>query len=145
MIRSSSRTRSSTRSPTSARASGSWPATTTISPSRSGPWGSDSTSSCAAATRPPSKGGTLMADVAGLTPTQTVGPFLHLALAWPDGCDVVPEGTRGAVIVTGVVLDGAGEAVGDALVETWQADPAGRFDHPDDPRGPVEATTPGFR
>jgi protocatechuate 3,4-dioxygenase alpha subunit len=31
--------------------------------------------------------------------------------------------------------------VPDALIETWQADPQGRFDHPDDPRGPVA----GFR
>ncbi len=28
-----------------------------------------------------------------------------------------------------------GNPVPDALVETWQADPYGRFDHPDDPRG----------
>jgi protocatechuate 3,4-dioxygenase alpha subunit len=40
-----------------------------------------------------------------------------------------------------VVTDGAGEPVPDALIETWQADPAGRFDHPDDPRGVVS----GFR
>jgi protocatechuate 3,4-dioxygenase alpha subunit len=31
--------------------------------------------------------------------------------------------------------DGAGDPVPDGLVETWQADPDGRFDHPDDPRG----------
>jgi protocatechuate 3,4-dioxygenase alpha subunit len=29
------------------------------------------------------------------------------------------------------------------LIETWQADPGGRFDHPDDPRGAVR--TAGFR
>jgi protocatechuate 3,4-dioxygenase alpha subunit len=29
------------------------------------------------------------------------------------------------------------------MVETWQADPDGRFDHPDDPRG--AAAYPGFR
>jgi protocatechuate 3,4-dioxygenase alpha subunit len=29
------------------------------------------------------------------------------------------------------------------MVEIWQADPGGRFDHPDDPRGAVR--TPGFR
>ena len=86
-----------------------------------------------------------MADGGGLTPSQTVGPFLHLALAWDDGADVVPVGAPGAVIVRGVVLDGAGDPVGDALVETWQADPDGRFDHPDDPRGRVRAKIPGFR
>ena len=76
-----------------------------------------------------------------ITPSQTVGPFFSGALSWPDGGYVVPAGTPGAVWLRGRVLDGAGEPVPDALVETWQADPAGRFDHPDDPRGPV----PGFR
>ena len=41
------------------------------------------------------------------------------------------------------VLDGAGAPVTDALVETWQADPDGRFAHPDDPRRGGEAA--GFR
>jgi protocatechuate 3,4-dioxygenase alpha subunit len=72
---------------------------------------------------------------AGLTPSQTVGPFLAIGLPWPDGPYVVPEGTPGAVTITGLVLDGAGAPVPDALVETWQADPAGRFSHPGDPRG----------
>jgi protocatechuate 3,4-dioxygenase alpha subunit len=69
------------------------------------------------------------------TPSQTIGPFYAVGLPWPDGPDVVPEGTPEAVRVAGRVLDGAGEPVPDALVETWQADPAGRFAHPDDPRG----------
>ena len=79
------------------------------------------------------------------TPSQTVGPFLSIALRWPDGPDVVPEGTPDAVWLRGRVLDGAGEAVVDAMVETWQADPAGRFDHPDDPRGAERPALPGFR
>jgi protocatechuate 3,4-dioxygenase alpha subunit len=33
--------------------------------------------------------------------------------------------------------------VPDALIETWQADPDGRFDHPDDPRG-TPTTFRGF-
>lgn len=70
------------------------------------------------------------------TPSQTVGPFLSIALSWPDGPYAVPEGTPGAFWLRGRVLDGAGEPVLDALVETWQAGPDGRFDHPDDPRGP---------
>jgi protocatechuate 3,4-dioxygenase alpha subunit len=80
-----------------------------------------------------------------LTPSQTVGPFLHICLPWPDGPFVVPEGTPGAVEITGRVLDGAGSPVPDALIETWQADGAGRFAHPDDPRGAVSAQPPGFR
>lgn len=70
-----------------------------------------------------------------LTPSQTVGPFFSHALPWPDGPYVVPAGTAGAFWLRGRVLDGAGDPVPDALVESWQADPAGRFAHPDDPRG----------
>jgi protocatechuate 3,4-dioxygenase, alpha subunit len=71
------------------------------------------------------------------TPSQTIGPFFAVALIWPDGPDVVPDGTPGAVRIGGRVLDGVGDPVPDALVETWQADPAGCFAHPDDPRGPA--------
>jgi protocatechuate 3,4-dioxygenase alpha subunit len=78
------------------------------------------------------------------TPSQTVGPFLSIGLPWPDGPTVVPKGTPGAIMITGTVFDGAGEPVPDALVETWQADPDGRFDHPDDPRGAVNKGFRGF-
>ncbi|MGD0687820.1 MAG: protocatechuate 3,4-dioxygenase subunit alpha [Streptosporangiaceae bacterium] len=78
-----------------------------------------------------------------LTPSQTVGPFLAIGLPWPDGPFVVPEGTPGAITISGRVLDGAGEPVPDALVETWQAAPDGSFAHPDDPRGPGPAWRPG--
>jgi protocatechuate 3,4-dioxygenase alpha subunit len=75
------------------------------------------------------------------TPSQTVGPFFGVGLDWPDGPYVVPDGTPEAFRVSGRLLDGVGEPVADALVETWQADPEGRFAHPDDPRGPAA----GFR
>jgi protocatechuate 3,4-dioxygenase alpha subunit len=81
----------------------------------------------------------------GTTPSQTVGPFLSLGLTWPDGPYVVPEGTPGAIRIGGRVFDGEGKPVPDAMVETWQADPAGRFDHPDDPRGAQAAAVRGFR
>ncbi len=80
-----------------------------------------------------------------ITPSQTVGPFLAIGLPWPDGPFVVPEGTPGSITITGQVLDGAGEPVPDALIETWQADAESGFDHPDDPRGAVRSATPGFR
>jgi protocatechuate 3,4-dioxygenase alpha subunit len=79
-----------------------------------------------------------------LTPSQTVGPFLGIGLPWPDGPFVVPEGSPGAIAITGRVLDGAGDPVTDALVETWQADTDGRFAHPDDPRGAVTTRFRGF-
>jgi protocatechuate 3,4-dioxygenase alpha subunit len=55
----------------------------------------------------------------GETPSQTVGPFLTLGLTWPDGPVADPNGVR----IGGLVLDGAGEPIDDALVETWQQDP----------------------
>jgi protocatechuate 3,4-dioxygenase alpha subunit len=79
----------------------------------------------------------------GVTPSQTVGPFFAICLPWPDAPFVVPEGTPGAIRIAGTVLDGAGTPVPDAVVETWQADPDGRFAHPDDPRGAVAWS--GFR
>ncbi len=79
------------------------------------------------------------------TPSQTVGPFLSIGLTWDDGPEIVPAGTPGRVTIGGTVFDGAGDPVTDALVETWQADPDGRFDHPDDPRGAVAPSVPGFR
>jgi protocatechuate 3,4-dioxygenase alpha subunit len=79
-----------------------------------------------------------------ITPSQTVGPFLSLGLTWPDGHLVVPEGTPGAIRISGVLLDGAGALVPDGVIETWQADPDGRFDHPDDPRGASGSGFGGF-
>jgi protocatechuate 3,4-dioxygenase alpha subunit len=55
----------------------------------------------------------------GATPSQTVGPYLGIGLPWDDGPVADPDGVR----VSGRVLDGAGEPVPDALVETWQHDP----------------------
>ena len=62
--------------------------------------------------------------ILGLTPSQTVGPFLSIGLTWDGGHLVVPEGTPGAITIHGVVTDGDGAPVPDALVETW--DPATR-------------------
>jgi protocatechuate 3,4-dioxygenase alpha subunit len=81
----------------------------------------------------------------GLTPSQTIGPFLSISLPWPDGPDVVPPSTPGSLRVSGRVFDGDGVPVPDALVETWQADAEGRFVHPDDPRGTPVPRPEGFR
>jgi protocatechuate 3,4-dioxygenase, alpha subunit len=67
-----------------------------------------------------------------LTPAQTVGPFLSLGLTWPDGPCVVDPSTPGAIRVAGRILDGRGDPVADGLIETWQADPDGRFPEPGD-------------
>jgi protocatechuate 3,4-dioxygenase alpha subunit len=63
-----------------------------------------------------------------LTPTagQTVGPFFHYALPYPGDSELVPSGRADAIRLHGLVLDGAGEPVPDALLEVWQADAEGR-------------------
>lgn len=59
------------------------------------------------------------------TPSQTVGPFYGYALPFTGGGDVAPPGHPDTVTVHGRVLDGAGAAVPDALLEFWQAGPDG--------------------
>lgn len=60
------------------------------------------------------------------TPSQTAGPYLAIGMSWEDGPYVVPEGSPGAIVVRGRLLDGAGSPVPDGAIETWQADPDGR-------------------
>src|ERR1700722_15929672 len=57
-----------------------------------------------------------------LTPSQTVGPYFSMRLPWPEGPYVVPAGTPGAITILGRLYDGAGAAIPDGLIETWQAD-----------------------
>jgi protocatechuate 3,4-dioxygenase, alpha subunit len=61
------------------------------------------------------------------TPSQTVGPFFSIGLAWADGPFAVPDGTPGLIWIRGTVFDGMGVPIVDAIVETWQADPEGHF------------------
>ncbi len=60
------------------------------------------------------------------TPGQTVGPFFGYALPFERGNELVAPGAPGAIRLTGVVLDGDGHPVPDALLEIWQADAEGR-------------------
>jgi protocatechuate 3,4-dioxygenase, alpha subunit len=80
-----------------------------------------------------------------VTPSQTVGPYFSMRLPFAEGPYVVPDGTPGAVTVFGRLYDGAGDPIPDGLIETWQADPAGQFAHPADPRGPLPDGDLGFR
>ncbi|MEH3047313.1 protocatechuate 3,4-dioxygenase subunit alpha [Sphingomonas adhaesiva] len=88
----------------------------------------------------------------GQTPSQTVGPFFHYGLPWKGGADLIGASGMGArtdlfppehdvlnvavrsgvpnghvIELTGRVIDGAGAAVPDAMIEIWQADSNGRF------------------
>lgn len=86
------------------------------------------------------------------TPSQTVGPYLHLGLAPADykfrevfSAVVADPGMPGTHIrIEGRVLDGEGNAAPDALVEIWQADHQGRYAHPADGRPLASNSFRGF-
>ena len=68
-----------------------------------------------------------------VTPSQTIGPFFHRALLHQGWNDLAARGAAGErVAIEGRVLDGDGAPVSDAMVEIWQANAAGRYDHPED-------------
>lgn len=88
----------------------------------------------------------------GQTPAQTLGPFFHQGLLRTravfqvpglcnDDADVfdhvlVRPGTFGErIALEGVVYDGLGQPIPDALLELWQANAHGRYQHPLDTSG----------
>lgn len=88
------------------------------------------------------------------TPSQTAGPYVHIGLApGAAGFDIYarelgrdiagPDAPGTRIRVEGVVFDGTGAPVRDALLEVWQADANGIHAHPEDPRHAKVA--PGFR
>ena len=67
------------------------------------------------------------------TPSQTVGPFFKPALIHSGQESLVTASTRGErVAIEGCVLDGDAAAVSDAMIELWQANADGCYDHPED-------------
>ena len=83
-----------------------------------------------------------------LTASQTVGPFFHDCLMRDDAsCDILStdatEGTR--IRVQGRVIDGDGAGVPDAVLEIWQANHHGRYNHPADRRDlPLDPSFTGY-
>ena len=67
------------------------------------------------------------------TPSQTVGPFYAIGLTRATMNILVSDATQGQRIrIEGQVFDGDGQTVPDAMVEIWQANAYGRYNHPDD-------------
>jgi len=60
------------------------------------------------------------------TPGHTIGPFFGYALPYAGGDTLAPPHHPAAVRLHGVVSDGNGDPVPDALIEIWQADEAGQ-------------------
>ena len=86
-----------------------------------------------------------MADKLIPTPSQTVGPFFHLGMARPEWSDLTADHPAGEkILIEGRVIDGDGAPVPDAIIELWQANAAGRYNHPDD-RQTDKPIDPHFR
>lgn len=67
------------------------------------------------------------------TGSQTVGPFFHYGLIHEGENNLVTPNTVGErIYITGQVLDGDSDPVTDAMIEIWQADAQGHFNHPTD-------------
>jgi protocatechuate 3,4-dioxygenase, alpha subunit len=98
------------------------------------------------------------------TPWQTTGPFLHFGLPWKGAADLAGDSDLGSrpdlvapghdygithydghrarakgerIELTGQVWDNTGAPILDGLIEIWQANAAGRYASPDDPRHDV--------
>jgi len=80
------------------------------------------------------------------TPSQTVGPFYAIGLTRRPLNVVTNESTDGERIrIEGQVLDGDGLPIPDVMVEIWQANAYGRYNHPDDKQEkPLDATFTGW-
>ncbi|NRB04019.1 MAG: protocatechuate 3,4-dioxygenase subunit alpha [Rhodobacteraceae bacterium] len=73
------------------------------------------------------------------TPSQTAGPYVHIGCIptfagvegiYPQdlGLSPIEDGAKGQIVtITGSVFDGTGWAMRDAMIESWQADAAGRY------------------
>lgn len=88
------------------------------------------------------------------TPSQTAGPYVHIGLIPKQaGFDIFENNFTGDIAGPGVageritieghVIDGTGHRMKDVLIESWQANAAGRYHHPADRQD--RALDKGFR
>ena len=77
------------------------------------------------------------------TASQTAGPYVHIGLAPKQaGFDIFennfgnvltsPETKGERIRIEGRIIDGSGAVIKDVLLEIWQANAAGRYNHPAD-------------
>lgn len=90
------------------------------------------------------------------TASQTAGPYVHIGLIPKQaGFDifekdfsnvlVVPETKGERIAIEGRVFDATGAPIRDVLVEIWQANAAGRYNHPADTQDkPIDPTFRGW-
>ena len=77
-------------------------------------------------------------------PSQTVGPYFAIGLTTPRPvariADPEVKGERVKLLCT--VKDGQGQPIPDAMIEIWQANAEGKYNHPDDRQ--KKAVDPAF-
>ncbi|MSP38720.1 MAG: protocatechuate 3,4-dioxygenase subunit alpha [Deltaproteobacteria bacterium] len=80
------------------------------------------------------------------TPSQTVGPFYAIGLTRQPMNVMTADSTPGERIrIEGQVFDGDGVVIPDVMVEIWQANTYGRYNHPDDKQEkPLDPTFTGW-
>jgi protocatechuate 3,4-dioxygenase alpha subunit len=83
-----------------------------------------------------------------LTASQTVGPFFPHGLLREDAQRqvlITPETIGSRIRIEGYVYDGDRQGVPDALIEIWEANHYGRYNHPADQRdAPLDPQFSGF-
>jgi len=90
------------------------------------------------------------------SPSQTAGPYVHIGCmpnysgiegiyAEDPGRQILDARTSGTRIrIYGYIYDGDGAPLTDAVIETWQADAAGRYPSPQDTRGAADVNFGGW-
>ena len=90
------------------------------------------------------------------TPSQTAGPYVHIGLIPDQAGFAIFENDFGPVLagpdargerirIEGRVMDGMGSPCRDVLLEIWQANAAGKYDHPADRQDkPLDPTFHGW-
>ena len=90
------------------------------------------------------------------TPSQTAGPYVHIGSNpnWVEitgvwerdlGLKLFGDDVKGErIVIEGVVIDGGGEPLDDALIEIWQADAQGLYPSPGETRGKADPAFAGW-
>ncbi|MBP0441442.1 protocatechuate 3,4-dioxygenase subunit alpha [Tianweitania sediminis] len=90
------------------------------------------------------------------SPSQTAGPYVHIGTnpnwveitgVWKEDLGLVlvgPETQGERILIEGIVTDGAGAPVRDALIEIWQADAEGLHNSPAETRGRFDPNFVGW-
>jgi protocatechuate 3,4-dioxygenase alpha subunit len=68
------------------------------------------------------------------TPSQTVGPYFEIGLTGPHSiARIAGDDAKGErVKIECTVFDAQGQPVPDGMIEIWQANAAGKYNHPED-------------